>query len=144
MTESGFPSGFFPDAPAEAAAAGSTVITDSTPAAEAALQTAVPVMMELLSAKFISFFPYGGDERRILAVITYLGPQEMDGISSGSRRPQYELLAQNDAAAGVTAAELDTGKSKFSIPPRIGRVAITVRPVKIVNQDKAMLLLRAW
>jgi len=143
MTESGFPAGFFPDAPGDAESEASTVITDSTPVAEAALQASESAVMESLSAKYISYYPDGGAERRILALISYLGPQPMDGISGGSR-PQFELLIRNDATAGITAAELDTAADKLSIPPRIGRAAITVRPVRIVNQDKAMLLLRAW
>ena len=97
-----------------------------------------------LGAKYVSYYAAGGDtERRILALITYLGPQPMDGMRGGSR-PQYEILIRNDAAAGITAAELDTGTDKLQIPPRIGRAAITVRIANIVKQDKAMLLLRAW
>jgi len=142
--EAGFPQGFFPDAPADAEQAASTVITDETPVAESAMQAAESVVLESLGSKYISYYAAGGDtERRILALITYLGPQPMDGMRGGSR-PQYEILIRNDATAGITAAELDTGTDKLQIPPRIGRAAITVRIANIVKQDKAMLLLRAW
>jgi len=142
--QAGFPQGYLPDAPADAEQAASTEITDETPAAEAAMQAAESTVLESLGAVYISYYAAGGDtERRILALIMYLGPQKLDGIRGGSR-PQYEILVRNDAAAGITAAELDTGTDKLQIPPRIARSAITVRIVNIVKQDKAMLLLRAW
>jgi len=142
--QAGFPTGFLPDAPADAEQAASTVISDSTPAAEAALQAAETTVLESLDSVYVSYFAAGGDtDRRILASIKYLGPQPMDGLRGGSR-PQYDILVRNDATAGITAAELDTATDKMSIPPRIGRAAITVRITKIINQDKAMLLLRAW
>jgi len=104
---------------------------------------AVDSVLGGMSAGTINYLPGTGSSRQIEALVSYLGPQEMDGMRGGSR-PQYEILVRNDAAAGITAAELDTGTDKLSIPPRIGRAAITVRIANIVKQDKAMLLLRAW
>jgi len=67
----------------------------------------------------------------------------MDGLMGGSR-PHYELLFKNDAAAGISAALLDTARDKCRIPLRMGRSVRTVRLAKIIKQDRAMLLLMAW
>ena len=96
-----------------------------------------------MSAAMITYIPDSGPNRQIEAQISYLGPQPMDGLMGGSR-PQFNLLVKNNSTTGISAKEIDCGKDKASIPPRIGRASITVRLVEIITQDKAMLRLRAW
>jgi hypothetical protein len=95
------------------------------------------------SAAMITYMPGSGASRQIEAQIHYLGPQPMDGLAGGSR-PQFDLLVRNDSVAGISSRELDTAVDKAEIPPRIGMAAQTVRLVKIMAQDRAMLRLRAW
>jgi len=81
--------------------------------------------------------------RQINAIVEYLGPQPMDGLSGGSR-PAFEVLVRNHPTEGITSKELDTGGDKIKLPMRIDLAGKTVRLTRIVAQDKAMLRLRAW
>jgi hypothetical protein len=96
-----------------------------------------------MSEVTITYLPGTGGSRQIDCQIHYLGPEQMDGLRGGSR-PQFDLLVKNNALSGISSKLLDTARDKAQIPLRIGEAVKTVRLVKIMAQDKAMLRLRAW
>lgn len=104
---------------------------------------AAPGVQESLSAATITYLPRGGGSRSIKAIVEYVGAQSLDGLKGGSR-PHVELYVRNDVAAGISSREIDTGGDKVQVPLRMGRSVRTVRIVKILAQDRAMLRLAAW
>lgn len=140
--DAGAPQGYFPDAPADSEPAQITISADGT-AADAALQMATDSIFEFLGAQWISYLPSGGDERRIKAILHFPGAEPMGPLAGGSR-PHVELLVKNDSTIGIASAEVDTGGDKITAPLRRDQAARTLRIVKIIGQDKAMLRLRAW
>jgi len=56
-------------------------------------------------------------------------------------RSVLEVGVRNDASAGISSRELDTGGDKLSLPLRYGRTARTVRITRILRQDAAYLIL---
>lgn len=96
-----------------------------------------------LSSATIVYLPKAGGSRSIQAVIDYVGAQALDGLKGGSR-PHVELYVRNDAAAGISSREIDTGGDKVQVPLRRGRSVRTIRIVQILAQDRAMLRLLAY
>lgn len=104
---------------------------------------ASPGVQSSLSAGTVVYLPRAGGSRSIEAMVEYIGPQSLDGVRGGSR-PHFELTVRNDAAAGISGGELDTGGDKIQIPLRRGRSVRTIRLVELLAQDRAMLRLAAW
>jgi len=96
-----------------------------------------------LSAQTVYYLPKSGGSRSINAIVTYLGPQTMDGLRGGSR-PHFDISVRNSSVYGISSRELNTGGDKIQIPMRMGRSVRTVRLVNLIAQDRAMLRIRAW
>jgi hypothetical protein len=104
------------------------------------LVAAADTFFLLPGAEWIDYFPDGGSQRRIQAVITRTGPDSIGQFDGGSR-PVYEALVKNDDVAGIASDELDTGGDKLQIAPNVNEKPITVRIVRLINHDAGHVLL---
>lgn len=111
-------------------------------AADQALQLAVGSMLHGLSVKTIVYRPRIGSSRNIEAIIEYPGPETIDGLAGGSR-PILDVYIRNDSIKGISSAEVDTGGDELDVPLRYGLTNQEVRIIQIVDQNKAMLHVRA-
>lgn len=98
------------------------------------LIAAADCMFLLPGAEAVTYMPRSGDSRRINAVVTRPGPEQMAAIEGGSR-PQFELLVKNTATGGIASDELDTGGDKIEVAPREGAKPVTMRLIELLDHD---------
>lgn len=108
-----------------------------------ALQDAAAAFFLFGDVETITYRPASGVGREISAVVDRRQAEVMDGLRGGSR-PQVELVVRNDATVGIAADAIDTGADKVDVPLRKGDTAQRLRIVELVNQDAAMLRIRAY
>jgi hypothetical protein len=108
-----------------------------------ALEAAAAAFFLLGDVETITYEPAGGGSREISAVVDRRQAEPMDGLSGGTR-PQVELVVRNDATAGIASSSVDTGGDKVQVALRRGDTAQTLRIVDLVNQDAAMIRIRAY
>jgi hypothetical protein len=97
----------------------------------------------LLLAEFgesITYDPATGADRAITAIVHRQGPDELTGLPSG-RAERLEIEVRNDAANGISSAEVNTGGDFITVAARIGDTAASRRITKIISQDTEMLRL---
>jgi len=98
--------------------------------------------MDGLGAKSITYRPRIGLSRNIEAIIEYPGPEAIDGVAGGSR-PIMDVFVENKSIKGISSAEVDIGGDELDVPLRYGLTNKEVRIIQIVEQDKAILHVRA-
>lgn len=89
----------------------------------------------------IAYWPQGveDDARAITAIVS----RDADSVlpyATDAFRPSLVIRVRNDAASGVTSAELDQGKDKFSLPARVGKTAEPMSP-RLLGHDANDLLI---
>jgi hypothetical protein len=90
----------------------------------------------------VTYVPLTGDERPIRAIIDRNPPMPPAGspVKAGLA-PKITAEVANDATAGISSSEINTGGDKLKLPVRIGEAA-TARPlVTILRHDAGSLLL---
>lgn len=94
----------------------------------------------LPGAEWVDYFPRGGSARRIRAVISRNGPENLPNVAGGST-PQFTALVRNHATLGITSDEVDSGGDTIEVGPRVAEVPKTRRITEVLNHDAGLMLL---
>ena len=86
----------------------------------------------------VTYYPKAGGSRSITAVVSRQPPGSLDGAPHG-HAPRLSVHVKNDATAGISSAEIDTGGDELNLAVRIGEAAENRRITKILNMDHGML-----
>jgi hypothetical protein len=76
------------------------------------LKAAAESFFLLPGAETVTYFPAAGASRKIKAVISRAGPENMPGVEGGGL-PAFEVLVKNHATAGIASDSVDTGGDKI-------------------------------
>jgi hypothetical protein len=106
------------------------------------LIAAADSFFQLPGAELVTYFPSGGISRRIKAVISRAGPENIPGVSGGSL-PAFEVLVKNDSDEGIASDQLDTGGDKIECAKRVEQRPKMLRLTEIINHDAGLILLAA-
>lgn len=96
--------------------------------------------LDILGKETVTYLPFGGDSRSISAIVNRNQPAELGDAPHG-HAPLLTMAVQNDAASGISSAEINTGKDKVKLPVRIGQTAQERLITKILSQDAGMMKL---
>lgn len=106
------------------------------------LIAAADSFFELPGAETVTYLPASGASRKIRAVITRTGPENLPSVSGGSL-PAFGVLVKNHATAGISSETIDTGGDKIECAKRLDERPKVLRLIEIINHDAAMMLLAA-
>lgn len=88
----------------------------------------------------ITYHPSGGSDRAIQAIVTRLGPANLEGLPIG-RAERLEIEVLNDTVFGIACSELNTGGDYVTLAARLGAAADRRRIVRLLSQDAEMIRL---
>lgn len=89
----------------------------------------------------ITYWPSGesGDARTIDAIIDRDQVETITGLEP-LRSPLVTVTVANDAASGISSAEIDTGTDRVLVPIRYGETATNKGIARIVQHDQGVLV----
>jgi len=93
-----------------------------------------------LGGEEITYLPAGGGSRTIDAIVNRDQPTELGDAPHG-HAPLAVIVVRNDATAGISSAEVDTGGDQVRLAVRLGKDPQDRRITKIISQDSGMMQL---
>jgi hypothetical protein len=92
-------------------------------------------------AETVVYNPHGGGSRTILAVVDREPPSIMDDLGNVVSL-SFMVYVANDATAGITATEVDTGGDRLQISAMAGQVSRRgCSIIRVMDNDAGMLQL---
>lgn len=97
-------------------------------------------------AESVTYKPYTDlgettrEDRAIVAVVERESMGVTDGVTV-SMAPRWVVHVHNNAATGITGAELIVGRDRISFPPRDGETAVAKTITDLITHDPGMLVL---
>jgi len=89
----------------------------------------------------VTYKPYGGDSRSILAIIDRNPPAPIGPGGQQGRAPRAIIVVKNSSTAGISTTELDTGTDKISYPVRLDQDPQDCLNSKKISEDAASITL---
>jgi len=106
------------------------------------LKAAAESFFQLPGTEMVTYFPVSGTVRRIKAVVTRSGPENLPGMEAGGL-PAFEILVRNHATKGIASDTVDTGGDKIEFAKNVDERPKVMRITEIINHDAGLMLLAA-
>ena len=86
----------------------------------------------------IIYLPAGGGSREIRGIVNREMPEDIPGAPHGNT-PVLTVSTANDATAGISSSELNTGGDRITIDVRAGKVATNRKVTRLLAEDAGMI-----